>query len=171
RNMVTKWGMSEKLGTLYYSEDDGDPFMGRQASGGHVSDETKEVIDVEIKDVIDRNYQRCRQILVENMDILHAMSEALMKYETIDAKQIDDLMERRPVREPQDWGERGSGTGGEPPSSGAHVDTTDDEVEDDEPTRGEPARGEGGSEDGDRPDADDGNRTPSGDPLGGPRGG
>ncbi|MFO7809324.1 ATP-dependent zinc metalloprotease FtsH [Guyparkeria sp.] len=168
RNMVTKWGMSEKLGTLYYSEDDGDPFMGRQASGGHFSDETKEVIDVEIKDVIDRNYQRCRQILVENMDILHAMSEALMKYETIDTAQIDDLMERRPVREPEDWGERGSGTGSEPPSSGAHIDTTDDEVEDNES-----ARDEGGSDDDGRPesDSDDGKRTPSGDPLGGPRGG
>ncbi|MFP4251690.1 MAG: ATP-dependent zinc metalloprotease FtsH [Guyparkeria sp.] len=166
RNMVTKWGMSEKLGTLYYSEDDGDPFMGRQSPGGHFSDETKEVIDFEIKDVIDRNYQRCRQILVENMDILHAMADALMKYETIDAKQIDDLMERRPVREPEDWGERGSGTGGEPPSSGVHIDTTDDEVEDDEPTRGQDGSDEGG-----RSESDDGNRTPSGDPLGGPRGG
>ncbi|MFI9651734.1 ATP-dependent zinc metalloprotease FtsH [Guyparkeria halopsychrophila] len=167
RNMVTKWGMSDKLGTLYYSEDDGDPFMGRQASGGHFSDETKEVIDVEIKDVIDRNFQRCRQILVENMDILHAMSEALMTYETIDAGQIDDLMERRPVREPEDWGERGSGTGNQPPSSGTHIDTTDDEIEDDEP-----ARDEGGSDDDERPESDDdGKRTPSGDPLGGPRGG
>ena len=162
RNMVTKWGMSEKLGTLYYSEDDGDPFMGRQASGGHFSDETKEIIDVEIKDVIDRNYQRCRQILVENMDILHAMAEALMKYETIDSGQIDDLMERRPVREPQDWDERESGSDSEPPSPGAHVDTTDEEAEGDETEasgdRDETAR----DEDGQRPGSD---------PLSGPRGG
>ena len=159
RNMVTKWGMSEKLGTLYYSEDDGDPFMGRQASGGHFSDETKEIIDVEIKDVIDRNYQRCRQILVENMDILHAMAEALMKYETIDAGQIDDLMERRPVREPEDWNERESGSDNEPPSSGAHVDTTDEGDEEKTPEdRGDASR-------------DEGEQRPNSDPLSGPRGG
>ena len=159
RNMVTKWGMSEKLGTLYYSEDDGDPFMGRQASGGHFSDETKEIIDVEIKDVIDRNYQRCRQILVENMDILHAMAEALMKYETIDAGQIDDLMERRPMREPEDWNERESGSDNEPPSSGAHVDTTDEGDEEKTPEdRGDASR-------------DEGEQRPNSDPLSGPRGG
>jgi len=162
RNMVTKWGMSEKLGTLYYSEDDGDPFMGRQASGGHFSDETKEIIDVEIKDVIDRNYQRCRQILVENMDILHAMSEALMKYETIDAGQIDDLMERRPVREPADWSEGESGSDNQPPNAGTHVDTTDEAAEND-------TNDSTGSSD--ESSDHEGGRTPGGDPLEGPRGG
>ncbi|KTG17317.1 MULTISPECIES: ATP-dependent zinc metalloprotease FtsH [unclassified Guyparkeria] len=163
RNMVTKWGMSEKLGTLYYSEDDGDPFMGRQASGGQFSDETKEIIDVEIKDVIDRNYQRCRQILVENMDILHAMADALMKYETIDSGQIDDLMERRPVREPEDWNDQEAGSDNQPPSAGTHVDTTDEEAEDGE-GREPDQRGDGES-----PDED--GRRPDSDPLGGPRGG
>jgi len=165
RNMVTKWGMSGKLGTLYYSEDDGDPFMGRQAAGGHFSDETKEIIDVEIKDVIDRNYQRCHQILVDNMDILHAMAEALRKYETIDAGQIDDLMERRPVREPADWHDDESESDNEPPSSGATIDTTDEEAED-----GEDAT-PGPSDESDEGGRGDGDKTPDGQPLGGPRGG
>ncbi|HER34149.1 MAG: ATP-dependent zinc metalloprotease FtsH [Halothiobacillaceae bacterium] len=167
RNMVTKWGMSEKLGTLYYSEDDGDPFMGRQAAGGHFSDETKEIIDVEIKEVIDRNYQRCRQILVDNMDILHAMAEALMTYETIDAAQINDLMERRPVREPADWNEQQSGSDNQPPSAGTHVDTTDEAADDDQ------AGNHDGNSDGDGEDSDSGDtgRRPQADPLGGSRGG
>ncbi|MDG4866686.1 ATP-dependent zinc metalloprotease FtsH [Guyparkeria sp. 1SP6A2] len=165
RNMVTKWGMSGKLGTLYYSEDDGDPFMGRQASGGHFSDETKEVIDVEIKDVIDRNYQRCHQILVDNMDILHAMAEALRKYETIDAGQIDDLMERRPVREPADWHDEDSESDNEPPSSGSTIDTTDEEAEDGEDST------PGSSDESDDQGGRDEDKTPDGQPLGGPRGG
>ncbi|MFP4638868.1 MAG: ATP-dependent zinc metalloprotease FtsH [Guyparkeria sp.] len=167
RNMVTKWGMSEKLGTLYYSEEDADPFMGRQASGGHFSDETKEIIDAEIKQVIDRNYQRCHQILVDNMDILHAMADALMKYETIDSGQIDDLMERRPVREPADWDTGKSESDQQPPGSGAAADT--DEQADAESGRGDDVQG------GDRgePDGrDDGDRAPDGSPVGGgPRGG
>jgi cell division protease FtsH len=67
-----------------------------------MSDETAKLIDAEIKDFIDRNYQRAEQILKDNMDILHTMKDALMKYETIDALQIDDLMERRDVRPPRD---------------------------------------------------------------------
>jgi hypothetical protein len=73
------------------------------AKAKHMSDETAKVIDAEVKHVIDRNYQRSKHILMENMDILHAMKDALMKYETIDAKQIDDLMARREVRAPADW--------------------------------------------------------------------
>jgi len=158
RNMVTKWGMSDKLGTLYYSEDDGDPFMGRQTSGGHFSDDTKEIIDAEIKDIIDRNYQRCQQILVDNMDILHAMADALMTYETIDAGQIDDLMERRPVREPEGWSDDRSGPGEAPPSAGPQVDASDEEPEGDAGTAGaEPPQ--------------DGGRSPGADPLEDPRGG
>jgi len=165
RNMVTKWGMSEKLGTLYYSEDDGDMFMGRQASGGQFSDETKEVIDTEIKGIIDRNYQRAHQLLVDNMDILHAMSDALMKYETIDTAQIDDLMERRPVREPADWGRGESSVGNEPPSGGASVEA---EAEAQTP----PTSGSSDDEAGDGKSPEEGKSgDKSGDkPLGGPAG-
>jgi len=104
RKMVTQWGLSEKMGPLLYAEDDGEVFLGRSAAKSkHMSDETARAIDEEIKHVIDRNYQRSKKILEENMDILHAMKDALMKYETIDAKQIDDLMNRRDVRAPADW--------------------------------------------------------------------
>ncbi len=104
RKMVTQWGLSEKMGPLLYAEEDGEVFLGRSvAKAKHMSDETARAIDEEIKRVIDRNYKRAKDILEDNMDILHSMKDALMKYETIDAKQIDDLMERRDVRPPADW--------------------------------------------------------------------
>ncbi|GLS83667.1 ATP-dependent zinc metalloprotease FtsH [Paraferrimonas haliotis] len=104
RKMVTQWGLSERLGPMLYAEEDGEVFLGRSmAKASHMSEDTARVIDEEIKAVIDSNYQRAEQILKDNMDILHAMKDALMKYETIDAAQIDDLMERKDVRPPADW--------------------------------------------------------------------
>ncbi|GGA84904.1 ATP-dependent zinc metalloprotease FtsH [Neiella marina] len=104
RKMVTQWGLSEKMGPMLYAEEEGEVFLGRTAAKvKHMSDETARAIDEEIKLLIDRNYQRSEQILNDNLDILHAMKDALMKYETIDAKQIDDLMARRDVRPPADW--------------------------------------------------------------------
>ncbi|WP_305080176.1 ATP-dependent zinc metalloprotease FtsH [Neiella litorisoli] len=104
RKMVTQWGLSEKMGPMLYAEEEGEVFLGRTAAKvKHMSDETARAIDEEIKLLIDRNYQRSEQILKDNLDILHAMKDALMKYETIDAKQIDDLMARREVRPPADW--------------------------------------------------------------------
>ena len=104
RNMVTQWGFSEKLGPLLYADEDGEVFLGRSVSKAqHMSDETARTIDEEIRGIIERNYKRARQILMDNLDILHTMKDALMKYETIDAPQIDDLMNRVPVREPAGW--------------------------------------------------------------------
>jgi cell division protease FtsH len=104
RNMVTKWGLSEKLGPLTYSEEDGEVFLGRSVTKHkEVSDETAHVIDEEIRSVIDRNYQRAKDILTQNMDKLHNMAQALIKYETIDMEQINDIMSGRPPRPPQDW--------------------------------------------------------------------
>jgi len=104
RNMVTQWGFSEKLGPVLYAEDEGEVFLGRSmAKSKHMSDETASIIDAEIKQFIDNNYDRAYKFLTENMDILHSMKDALMKYETIDANQIDDLMARRDVRPPADW--------------------------------------------------------------------
>ncbi|MBS3856796.1 ATP-dependent zinc metalloprotease FtsH [Proteus mirabilis] len=104
RNMVTQWGFSEKLGPLLYADEDGEVFLGRSvAKAQHMSDETARTIDEEIKAIIDRNYIRARQILMDNLDILHSMKDALMTYETIDAPQIDDLMNRREVRPPAGW--------------------------------------------------------------------
>jgi ATP-dependent metalloprotease FtsH len=103
RKMVTQWGMSEEMGPMLYAEEDGEVFLGRSvAKAKHMSDETAKLIDAEVKHFINRNYDRAKHILMENMDILHAMKDALMKYETIDAKQIDDLMARVPVRAPVD---------------------------------------------------------------------
>ncbi|MFM5317011.1 ATP-dependent zinc metalloprotease FtsH [Aeromonas veronii] len=111
RKMVTQWGMSERLGPMLYAEEDGEVFLGRSmAKAKHMSDDTARVIDAEVKQVIDRNYARSKQILLDNMDVLHSMKDALMKYETIDAKQIDDLMARREVRAPSNWHDEHSDT-------------------------------------------------------------
>ncbi|AKJ41070.1 ATP-dependent zinc metalloprotease FtsH [Pragia fontium] len=119
RNMVTQWGFSEKLGPLLYAEEEGEVFLGRSVSKTkHMSDETARIIDQEVKFLIEHNYQRARQILEDNMDILHSMKDALMKYETIDAPQIDDLMARREVRPPAGWDEAQSG-GTKPPAGNA----------------------------------------------------
>jgi cell division protease FtsH len=109
--MVTQWGLSEKLGPLLYAEEEGEVFLGRSVSQHkNISDETARLIDKEVRLFIDRNYDRAKKILEDNMDILHSMKDALMKYETIDAKQIDDLMERKPVREPAGWTDSNSGS-------------------------------------------------------------
>ncbi len=116
RNMVTKWGLSEKLGPLMYAEEDQEVFLGRGGGGQNASfsGETAKLIDSEVRSIIDQCYGTARQILTENRDKLDAMADALMKYETIDAEQIDDIMAGRPPREPRDW-EGGSGTSGTPP--------------------------------------------------------
>ncbi len=104
RNMVTKWGLSQRLGPLAYSEEEGEVFLGRSVTQHKsVADETSHTIDEEIRSIIDRNYERAEKILKENEDILHAMAAALIKYETIDKDQIDDLMARRAVRDPDGW--------------------------------------------------------------------
>ncbi|MBR7521567.1 ATP-dependent zinc metalloprotease FtsH [Pseudomonas juntendi] len=105
RNMVTKWGLSEKLGPLMYAEEDGEVFLGRSAASQHasVSGETAKLIDSEVRSIIDQCYATAKQLLVENRDKLEAMTEALMKYETVDADQIDDIMAGRTPREPRDW--------------------------------------------------------------------
>lgn len=106
RNMVTQWGFSDKLGPLLYAEEEGEVFLGRTvAKAKHMSDETARIIDEEVKSLIEVNYNRARNILNQNIDILHAMKDALIKYETIDAFQINDLMERKEVRTPQGWAE------------------------------------------------------------------
>lgn len=106
RNMVTQWGFSDKLGPILYTEDEGEVFLGRSmAKAKHMSDETAHVIDEEVRAIVTRNYERARQLLVENMDILHAMKDALVKYETIEEEQIKQLMNREPVTPPSGWDE------------------------------------------------------------------
>jgi cell division protease FtsH len=116
RNMVTKWGLSDKLGPLTYAEDEGEVFLGRSVTQHKsVSDETAHAIDSEIREIIDRNYQLAKNILVEHMAVLHAMADALMKYETLDSNQIQRLMRGEPPGEP----EGGSGPTTPTPLKGA----------------------------------------------------
>lgn len=105
RNMVTKWGLSEKLGPLMYAEEEGEVFLGRSAGSqqASVSGDTAKLIDLEVRSIIDQCYATAQQILIENRDKLDAMADALMKYETIDSDQIDDIMSGRTPREPRDW--------------------------------------------------------------------
>jgi cell division protease FtsH len=114
RNMVTKWGLSEKLGPLMYAEEEGEVFLGRGGGGqaASFSGETAKLIDSEVRSIIDQCYGTAKQILTDNRDKLDAMADALMKYETIDAEQIDDIMAGRAPREPRDWS---GGTGTPPP--------------------------------------------------------
>jgi len=110
RNMVTRWGLSDRLGPLTYGEEEGEVFLGHSMNKGKdVSDETAHIIDEEIRKIIDKNYQLAKQILTDNVDKLHVMAEALLKYETIDVEQIKDAMEGRVPREPADWSDHGQG--------------------------------------------------------------
>ena len=109
RNMVTKWGLSEKLGPLMYAEEENESFLGRSGGGtSNVSGDTAKLIDQEIRDIIDHCYATAKQILLDNRDKLEQMAMALMKYETIDSDQIDDIMSGREPREPKDWSGGGS---------------------------------------------------------------
>lgn len=134
RNMVTLWGFSEKLGALNYGEDEN--AMGH--SGGRakmISDDTAELINQEVRVFIDRNYARAEALLKDNIDILHSMTDALMKYETLDSDQLDQLMARTTVSPPKDW-EDGDASG-----SGNAAASKEEGVEDkvSKPTVGGPA--------------------------------
>ncbi len=122
RNMVTKWGLSEKLGPLMYAEEEGEVFLGRSMGSQHtnVSAETAKVIDQEVRSIIDQCYGTAKRLLEENRDKLDAMAEALMKYETIDAEQIEEIMNGRVPREPRDWS--GGGDAGTPAASPDETD-------------------------------------------------
>jgi cell division protease FtsH len=118
RNMVTKWGLSERLGPLTYSEDDGEVFLGRSVTQHkQVSDDTAHAIDEEVRRIIDSNYSRAKALLEENIEKLHTMAKALVKYETIDDEQIKDIMEGREPRPPADWDETDSTSSGGKPES------------------------------------------------------
>jgi len=110
RNMVTKWGLSPKLGPLMYDEGGEEVFLGRSAGqpAKAMSDETARAIDTEVRNIIDECYQGAHQILEDNRKKLDVMADALMQYETIDAEQIDDIMNDREPRPPADWGDSGS---------------------------------------------------------------
>jgi cell division protease FtsH len=104
RNMVTKWGLSEKLGPLAYSEEEGEVFLGRSVTQTkQISDVTAKIIDEEIRHIIDDTYKHATLILNKNIKRLHKMSEALLKFETIEQSQIEDIMNDKEPRLPDDW--------------------------------------------------------------------
>ena len=120
RNMVTRWGLSEKLGPLTYSDEEGEVFLGHSVTQHKtVSDQTQDLIDEEVRRIIDRNYKRSTTLLGENEQRLHMMAAALIRYETIDVEQIKDIMEGREPRPPQDWSD-------EPPTGGDSEVATDE---------------------------------------------
>ncbi len=122
RNMVTKWGLSEKLGPLSYSEEEGEVFLGRSVTQTkHVSDDTAHEIDDEVRNIIDVNYERAETILKEKIEILHAMTAALMKYETIDQVQIAALMKGEVPPPPEDWTDGDSSSNIDGDDSGSAV--------------------------------------------------
>ena len=111
RNMVTKWGLSEKLGPLSYEEEEGEVFLGHSVTRHkNISGDTQNTIDEEVRGIIDRNFQRTKRILQENMDKLHMMADALIKYETIDTEQIDDIMAGKEPRPPDGWADLDGGS-------------------------------------------------------------
>ncbi len=114
RNMVTKWGLSDKLGPLSYGEDDGEVFLGHSVTKHkEISDGTAATIDGEVRHIIDTNYKRAEKILQDNLSTLHLMAEALIKYETIDEKQINEIMQGNAPTPPADWNDDQS----KPPSA------------------------------------------------------
>ncbi|HEX9207005.1 MAG TPA: AAA family ATPase, partial [Steroidobacteraceae bacterium] len=116
RNMVTKWGLSDKLGPQTYAEDEGEVFLGRSVTQHkQVSDVTAHVIDEEIRNLIDGNYQRAKDILTRDIDKLHKMADALIRFETIDEEQIRDIMAGREPKPPEDWEDRDMPSGGAKP--------------------------------------------------------
>ena len=142
-NMVTKWGLSSKLGPLTYSEDEGEVFLGRSVTQHKsLSDETAHTIDKEVRSIIDRNYQRAERLLDENMDKLHAMSEALIKYETIDSDQIDNIMNGKDPGAPKGWGQDSDSSkpgGGSTDQAKDETDSSDKKDSSDDGKIGDPA--------------------------------
>lgn len=130
RNMVTKWGLTEKLGPLTYAEDEGEIFLGRSVTQHkQMSDDTARLIDQEVKRIVEAAHQRALELVESNLDILHLMADALIRYETIDSDQIDQIMEGHEPDPPEDWDESDSDS-----SDQADVSDTDGR-----PTIGGPA--------------------------------
>jgi cell division protease FtsH len=104
RSMVTKWGLTEKLGPLTYSEDEDEVFLGRSITQHkHVSDDTARLIDIEVREIIDAAHGTAKQLLEDHSEQLHVMADALMKYETINGSQIDQIMEGLEPDPPEGW--------------------------------------------------------------------
>ena len=116
RNMVTKWGLSDKMGPLAYGEEQQEVFLGKSASQNNknISNETVSSIDTEIRKIIDTQYTRATKLIKDNLDKMHLMADALMKYETIDVEQIDQIMEGKVPDAPDSWSDDDNSSSGKP---------------------------------------------------------
>jgi cell division protease FtsH len=116
RNMVTKWGLSDKMGPLAYGEEQQEVFLGKSASQNNknISNETVSSIDAEIRKIIDTQYTRATKLIKDNLDKMHLMADALMKYETIDVEQIDQIMEGKVPDAPDSWSDDDNSSSGKP---------------------------------------------------------
>jgi cell division protease FtsH len=104
RDMVTRYGMTDALGTMVYADNEGEVFLGRSVTKTtNMSEQTMQSVDREIRKILDEQYGVARKLIEDNKDKMHAMANALLEYETIDTAQIDDIMEGRPPRPPKDW--------------------------------------------------------------------
>ncbi|MDE2300433.1 MAG: cell division protein FtsH, partial [Burkholderiales bacterium] len=104
RDMVTRYGMTDALGTMVYAENEGEVFLGRSVTKTTMmSEQTMQAVDREIRRIIDEQYATARKLIEDNKDKIHAMAAALLEYETIDTEQIDDIMNGKPARPPKDW--------------------------------------------------------------------
>jgi cell division protease FtsH len=130
RNYVTKWGLSEKLGAQLYADREEQSYLGSAGGGNasHLSEDTSRMIDQEVTLLLESCYAQARKILEDNRDKLTMMKDALMEYETIDAKQIDDIMEGRKPRPPQSWSndDNGKGDAGNQAENQTKVDVAGD---------------------------------------------
>ncbi|WP_428036687.1 ATP-dependent zinc metalloprotease FtsH [Amphritea sp.] len=136
RNMVSRWGLTDELGPILYDDEESDPFnRGYGQPGKAMSEEVQRKIDAETRKIIDECYAKAYKMLEDNRDILESMTQALMKYETIDSKQLDELMDRKPVSPPEGWQESDSKAAADEAEAAAvkkeEFDLHDDELNDD----------------------------------------
>jgi cell division protease FtsH len=126
RDMVTRYGMTEALGPMVYAENEGEVFLGRSVTKTtNMSEQTMQKVDLEVRRIIDMQYDLARKLIEDNKDKMHAMAKALMEWETIDVEQLDDIMAGREPRAPKDWVPRNPSVGGNPPGGGTPAVTPD----------------------------------------------
>ncbi|MEH3086782.1 MAG: ATP-dependent zinc metalloprotease FtsH [Xylophilus ampelinus] len=126
RDMVMRYGMSEALGPMVYAENEGEVFLGRSVTKTtNMSESTMQMVDAEVRRIIDEQYGLARQLIEDNSDKMHAMAKALLDWETIDTEQLDDIMAGREPRPPKDWTPRTPPAGGDKPGGGSPAVATD----------------------------------------------
>ncbi|QJC56838.1 ATP-dependent zinc metalloprotease FtsH [Polaromonas vacuolata] len=113
RDMVTRYGMTEALGTMVYAENEGEVFLGRSVTKtNNMSEATLQKVDAEVRRIIDQQYAVARTLIEDNQEKVHAMAKALLEWETIDGEQLDDIIAGKPPRPPKDWTPRNASVGG-----------------------------------------------------------